>query len=353
MFFDSQNVILARMSPIFFAFTLIFVCSFSFQVIAASRDEVVSQQLNCLEQKMGNGSQINWSDICAVQQPLADPYASFDDSPDLVKQQLDPRKTHTLTVDAQPFYYHYDEAEIGVYLKGIMMGYGAHYAYRPADSNVILNNPVVNTYIVEGYYAEGEVDYKGSGRADNQDNSFFDVRTMIGKDYLLYDRSIVTPYIGFGYRSLHHEFNHRQTTTGQWGYDRRNYYMYLPVGFYATIPGGQNWTGAFNLEYDVFLFGRNVSDLTSVNAHTTAAFGANPKFDQRKGYGVRASGKFLFNLGGNVDFFVEPFGRVWRIDDSEVVTVPYTPAGGPTQNLEFLEPKNFTYEVGSKFGIQF
>ncbi len=68
---------------------------------------------------------------------------------------------------------------------------------------------------------------------------------------------------------------------------------------------------------------------------------------QDKGFGIRASVKFL-KRGALVDFYMEPYIRYWNIEQSGAATASVDGSTG-----QWVEPKNNTTEVGSKFGIQF
>ncbi|MDE1921339.1 MAG: hypothetical protein KGI24_07845 [Candidatus Omnitrophica bacterium] len=263
------------------------------------------------------------------------------------QQQLDPRKVNTLEIGSAPYYYLYKEPDAHVKTSGVMTEYYLNYAYRPPDGN-ILNNTIINTYKFEGRYALGTLDYKGSG-THRSPNYNYELRALLGKDYLLADHSLVTPYIGFGYRYLLDKGNGILTTTssgGVYAYDRRSNYYYLPIGVSATIPY-KSWTTAFNLEYDIFINGWQVSDLSDGDQFN---HDNNPNIHnfQDSGYGIRGSFKLMYDTP-RLDFYFEPFVRYWSIERSSLVSAT---VDGSFSN-QWNEPANTTLEVGSRFGLEF
>lgn len=354
---------------------------------SGGREDVIARHMNCVDQQR-HQSGVTWDDVCytgasdermnvvnaqldkiqraepfpeataAAQRHDTAPvpqtksrvnqaFTSFLDIPDWTKQKLDPRRTHTFDVSQEVYGYKYTET-IPITIHGIMMGYHLKYAYRPPDNN-FLNNMAINTYMLEGRVASGETDYKGSGKITDEPNDNYEVRGLVGKDFVLADRSIITPYVGLGYRYLLNESNDRRSTTGQYGYDRRSHYFYLPMGITAEIPFGR-WRTQLNLEFDYFLRGRQYSDLSAVNPYIWPpnAYLPNIENEQQDGVGGRASLKILYSWP-RVSVFVEPFFRYWKIDDSEVI-IENLPGYGP---VGFLEPRNQTLEFGTGFGIQF
>ncbi len=262
---------------------------------------------------------------------------------DVISRALDPRKVHALDAGLEPYLYVYEE-DIRIKNRGMMMGYYVNYAYRPADGN-FFNNTIANAYMIEGRIALGKLDYKGSGVMENRKNLNYEIRGLVGKDYLLSEHSLVTPYLGFGYRTLLDEGNGRLTSTNFYGYDRHSQYLYVPVGFYAKIPSGI-FTTSYNAEYDIFISGLQVSDLSS-GKRFNGFDNPNIHSSQRKGVGLRGSIKLSY-AGKWADFYLEPFVRYWRIAESKLTAATVDGSHG-----NFYEPRNSTVEIGFKIGLQF
>ena len=264
------------------------------------------------------------------------------------KLDLGHRKSQTLDVGYEPYYYQYWES-IGVLTTGMMNSYYANYTYRPPADN-ILNNTVLNAYAFEVRYAYGSARYKSdSGYIDNDKNYNIEMRGLLEKDYLLSNDLLFTPYLGFGYRNLYNPGNGVQTNLGLWGYDRRSFYYYLPIGIKLDIPHLQGpWSGAFNVEYDYFIRGVQLSDLNEVTPHVNREI---PSVSNRQtdGFGLRGSVRLVYSTP-RIDFYVEPFIRFWNIEDSKLKTEI-------THDGKYVftgyEPHNTTKEIGSKIGLQF
>ncbi len=308
-------------------FFSIFLVLLSIPALAAvPRDQIVAQQLD------------------AVEASHAPTYRGMEELPFEVKQKLDPRHTHSLETGTDIYYSSYAEPDAGVKNRGVMTGYHANYAYRPEDGN-FLNNVILNMYGFEARFAYGKLDYKGSGK-DKNSNYNYELRALAGKDYLLADRSLWTPYLGFGYRYLLDKGNGLLTSTGSYGYDRHSNYFYLPVGFNASIPYG-SWTSALNIEYDIFLHGVQVSDFSDGDQFNQDD---NPNIhnSQGSGYGLRGSLKLTYAMQ-KFNIYIEPFFRFWSIKRSNLVSATVDGVFSDQWN----EPSNTTWEIGSKFGLQF
>lgn len=283
----------------------------------------------------------------AFDQKLEKAFDAFARTDSSKKQDLGPRKTQSLDVGYETYFYQYWES-IPIKITGWMNGYYANYAYRPQEDNV-LNNAVLNAYMLEFRYASGKGRYKSDSGVLEDDKSYnLEMRALLGKDYLVSDNVLITPYLGFGYRHLYNPVNGRQTDKGAWGYDRRSYYYYLPIGFSVKMPNIYgSWSGAFNVEYDYFLRGVQLSDLNEATPYIGTEY-PNISNRQNDGYGVRGSFRMMYSTP-KIDFYVEPFIRFWNIEDSNVKhDVNHSGVAS-----SWIEPHNTTKEIGSKFGLQF
>jgi hypothetical protein len=255
------------------------------------------------------------------------------------------RRTHTFDMGADVYYSRYNEHDINVFLVGTMVGFYGNYTFRPPQGH-ILNNNILNVYRLEGHFAQGDLDYKGSGKDNGRANRMHELRGLAGKDYLLADGSRVTPYLGFGYRFLFDHGDSRFTSDGHIGYDRKSNYFYIPVGVFIDIPMSRNRELDFNLEYDFFMQGVQKSELSDIQPFTSGLT-QDARNHQDKGFGIRGSVKFLKHYDP-FDLYIEPFIRFWNIEDSKSIDLVLE-----GEDASGLEPHNTTTEVGSKFGIQF
>jgi hypothetical protein len=119
-------------------------------------------------------------------------------------------------------------------------------------------------------------------------------------------------YLGLGYRYLYDYLS----DFGPSGYDRKQQYLYLPVGY--VLNGTES---SAKLQFNYLLKGQNNSDSSSNQPSGV--------FKQNSGYGLDLS--FLPIKNSNIEFFA----KYWNIDDSKL-------------SNGYLEPHNITYEIGFK-----
>lgn len=197
----------------------------------------------------------------------------------------------------------------------------------------------------EARLAWGQMDYTGSGTANNIDDLVFEGRLLFAREFPIgmAGTDALTPYLGFGYRRLTDYFGGTLTTTGAAGYDRISQYYYLPIGVEGRFAVAPRWTVKPTLEYDQLLHGTQDSKLSQ------AVAGLNDvQNDQNTGWGIRAA---LMARTEFLDHAVEfgPFVRYWHISQSD--TAPVTFAGVVIGGG--FEPENHTVEAGLGFKVWF
>lgn len=243
----------------------------------------------------------------------------------------EPLPKHTWELGTEISHITYKEPDV-MEEKGIMYGLLGSYTYR---SKYMLR--------AEGRFSYGQVDYKNSGTLDNIDDYMWEFRGLAGYDFPILKTSILTPYIGFGYRYLNDDTSGMTTSTGALGYERESNYYYSPIGIETITELDNGWSIGTTLEYDYFWKGVQKSHLSDA----VASFN-DLENDQNKGYGVRGSIKFQ-KKGEEIDFLIEPFIRYWNIDKSEEQDVTYA---GVIVGYGY-EPKNNSTEIGIKFAAKF
>lgn len=232
---------------------------------------------------------------------------------------------HTWEIGPEISHIRYEEPDV-MEENGIMYGIGASYAYH---NGVMLKGEIGYSY--------GYVDYKNSGETDNIEDYLFEMRVLAGYDFSIYESSIITPYIGFGYRWLYDDWGGMTTSTGANGYDRESQYYYIPIGIETFSDISNGWFFGITAEFDYFLEGKQTSYLS--NADPVLYSDAANK--QKDGYGFRGSLKFQ-KKGENVGYVIEPFIRYWKIDKSELDHVTWN--GVP--NTSVVEPENKSTQFG-------
>jgi len=217
--------------------------------------------------------------------------------------------------------------------KGVMYGINASYTYHRDLM-----------FKVEARYSYGQVDYENSGTINNIDNSIFEMRLLAGYDFSTTGSSVITPYIGFGYRWLYDDMGGRISSTGASGYDRESQYYYSPIGIETYTEIGNSWSWGMTAEFDYFWGGKQKSYLSDVDS----TLYSDAENTQNNGYGLRGSVRFQ-KKGENIDYKIEPFVRYWNIDKSELDYVTYN----GTPNTAVYEPDNESTEIGIIFMIIF
>ncbi len=222
----------------------------------------------------------------------------------------------------------YEEPGVNMKEQGIMWGVGGSFTHR---DNWMLK--------AEGSFSLGLVDYSSpSGEMDSIHDYMLEVRGLVGKDFPILKATILTPYIGFGYRYLNDDASGMTTSTGKRGYERESNYYYSPIGVETITELENGWSIGATLEYDYFWKGIQKSHLSDTDSGLS-----DLKNDQKGGYGLRGSIKFQKNR-----YVIEPFIRYWDIDKSEVQKITYHGTYGYA-----WERKNNSTEIGIKFAAKF
>ncbi len=225
---------------------------------------------------------------------------------------------------------------------GTFAGMGIGYTYRdwipPAYTEEALSD--IKTMLrLEGRFAVGTVDYDGQYNDgtpfayEGIDDGTFELRGLLGLDEFIFDKDVLsTLYLGLGFRGLSDE-----ASIMPGGYDRHSRYLYMPIGCEFIIAAKKTWLTTANFEYDYFISGTQTSNLGDLG------FGLNDIENKQKG-GSGFRGSIRFEEKNN-NFFIEPFFRLWSIEDSEI---EYAGRG-----LYAYEPENTTEEYGISFGWKF
>lgn len=238
---------------------------------------------------------------------------------------------HTWEIGPEISHITYEEPDV-MEEKGFMYGIAASYAYH---NNLMLK--------AEGRFSFGDVDYTNSGTMDNIDDYMWEFRGLAGYDFPVLKATIITPYIGFGYRYLNDDMSGMTSSTGARGYERESNYYYSPIGIETITKLENGWSIGVTLEYDYFWKGIQESHLSDVDPGLN-----NLENDQDDGYGLRGSIKFQKKVE-RLDYVIEPFVRYWDIKQSDNADITYY----GTYIGYGYEPKNNSTEFGIKFALKF
>ncbi len=239
---------------------------------------------------------------------------------------------HMFQIGPEISYIKYSESSLNVKETAVMYGIGASYAYH---NGVMLKGEIGYSY--------GYVDYKGSGEIENIEDTLLEMRVLTGYDFSINTASVITPYIGFGYRQLSDNGGGKISSTGPYGYDRKTQYYYIPVGIRTYNNTGNGWSWGITAEFDYFCEGKQTSCLSDVDP------GYNDiENKQKDGHGFRGS-VMIQKKSETIGYSIEPFIRYWKIDKSEIETLKYN--GVPIGYA--WEPQNNSTQIGILLTVVF
>jgi len=232
-------------------------------------------------------------------------------------------------VGVQLAHYHYEEPNFAKFI-GTRGGIVGAYTFTRANGMF---------FRVDGRESYGALKYQGSGTQDSVPDLIVEARGVAGMDFPAGSGVSLSPYLGLGYRYLYND-SRGYTSTNAAGYRRYSNYLYAPVGLTARIDLGNRWVLAPTGEADIFILGKQKSQLSDANIA-----GLNDVTNtQRHGYGYRA---YLMVERDHLAFGA--WMHYWSIKDSDVQfagVVKGVPVGG-------LEPANWTRESGIEFRYRF
>jgi hypothetical protein len=226
---------------------------------------------------------------------------------------------NTFEVGPEVFYHKYEEPgymkETGT-LYGMVMNLTSHDTWMTALQLELAYGKV--NY--DGAYQDG-TPFKYNGITD----WLFDGRALLGPEFN-WDGGYCSPYTGIAYRWLRDELSE----AGPGGYDRASNYVYLPLGITATFALGDGWSLTPTAEYDILLYGQQISELSDIDPAYSDITN-----DQTEGYGWRLS-LAVEKKFDSWSIKLQPFIRYWDIKQSDI----------DEQYGAFIEPKNKTTQTG-------
>ena len=212
--------------------------------------------------------------------------------------------------------------------------------------------------------------------AQDIDAFVFDGRGLAGFDLIYANNTRLTPFLGLGYRySRDKDAGSTQVLDdiygSSWFYSNgarsvkeEFKYVYIPLGFELHRPIRDLWAIQLTCEFDVILQGsstRHYEELGPLIISADDGSGHVPnamEFDHDKGYGWRVAVRLL-RSAEEVDLFIEPFVRFWKLEDSDIEQFRTDGTGTIWQYLETGEPVidqvrgHEVTEYGFKAGVLF
>ena len=259
-------------------------------------------------------------------------------------------KKNTFYLGFESGYYSYREPhmEYPISIKSTKMGASFEWIGRSILSGDLTpEDPSFAT--LELRYVTGDAKYDGwlmnniteeviPVTSDGEEDHYFEGRLTLGRTYDLSDTWTLWPYFGLGYRRLYNN------TYTEGGYRRISKYTYVPLGARLTANMGSGWMFTLTGEFDWFLVGEQKSGV--LEGHYVIN-------QQKQGYGLRGGIKLEKTLAKSFGFFVEPYYRMWKIQNSEETDVLVYIPGMGYGYMTFIEPFNVTKEAGVRVGITF
>jgi hypothetical protein len=257
-----------------------------------------------------------------------------DDIASFIKEADMNKAKHYFSLGTEISYIKYEEPDPpSIEEKGMMYGIVGSYTYR----NKLMAK-------LEGKFAYGLVDYNGSTwdgtplTISGISDYMLELRCLLGYDFVVKNITI-TPDFGVGYRYLQDNSQDKSPD----GYQRESNYIYIPIGVGAVANLGKGWSLGANVEYDLFVWGKQTSYLSNNDS------GYNDiDNEQVKGYGVRGSIS-IAKKSEKIGFIIEPYIRYWNIKESDYADLYYT---GTYWGYGY-EPNNDSTEIGCKLAVTF
>jgi hypothetical protein len=223
----------------------------------------------------------------------------------------------------------------------------AHYHYEEPDFAKLIGNRggLVGAYTfprgwdrgffrVDGRGSYGALKYQGSGTQDSVPDLIIETRAVAGIDSPAGSSVSFSPYLGLGYRYLYNDAR-GYTSTNAAGYRRYSNYLYAPAGLTTRIHLGNRWVFAPTVEADIFIVGKQKSQLSD----------ANLGFNDATNTQERGNGHRVYLMVEKDHLAFGAWWHYWHIKDSDVQPIGRGRAG--------REPENWTRESGIEFRYRF
>lgn len=235
--------------------------------------------------------------------------------------------------------YSYKEPEPNV--KNVATNFGIEYFGSRSFSNDWFG-------LVGADYNDGKNDYSspGSGVLNSIPTHYFNLKVGVGRDFA-FDKFVLSPYVGYGYRQLKQNMAGMRSSTGDVGYDRRSEYKYIPVGIINRFELDSKVLLVSTLEYDHLIEGKQFSGLSITNSPPAVTGVPDANNTQKTGYGMNLSVMYQKDA-----LSIGPYYKYWEIKDSDTVSARIRINGFPFTATS-REPANRTAEYGIKVTFRF
>ena len=241
-------------------------------------------------------------------------------------QEGDPLLTRRgFEVGGQLAHYHYEEPDFAKFI-GNRGGLVGAYTFPRRWDRVFFR--------VDGRVSYGALKYQGSGTQNSVPDLIIEPRAVAGMDFLAGSSVSFSPYLGLGYRYLYND-SRGYTSTNAAGYRRHSNYLYAPAGLTTRIHLGSSWVLAPTVEADIFIVGKQKSQLSD----------ANLGFNDATNTQERGNGHRFYLMVEKDHLAFGAWTHYWHIKDSDVQPIGLGRAG--------REPENYTRESGLELRYRF
>jgi len=263
-------------------------------------------------------------------QPYAVPMTQNAPQPSWQDSSMAGKPADRLALGVEAFYDNYREDSVDLDNKAIYGSITGDYAHF-FDPRWFAG--------MDGRVSYGSNDYESStGSIDGIPQWEFEGRAKGGYRFLV-GNSTLDLYSGLGARYFRDNFKGESATVGgitYFGYDRRIFQAYIPIGLTQTNKMG-NWTVRKNIEADALLYGNVSSRLEGTGL---AVGNVENKQDPFSGLGIRGELTFANLDAQQRGWEFGPFIRYWYVDDSKDKFDPISAA-------TYLEPENTRLQLGA------
>ena len=268
-----------------------------------------------------------------------------------MSEQSELTKRHQFDMGTEFSHMTYHESEGGVTTKGMAYGLFGVYNYRSPQEFFASN--LVNVYHVDVHVNYSAVDQTAQWVASGINDYIVEPRIWFGKDLMLNSNARVTPYVGVGYRYLTDQMGGHSSANGQDTFDRRQQYLYLPLGTEIAFIPAAGWEMRINGEYDYLIRGWHTSTYSQIPTPDATLKFPDITNKQMNGFGLRGSVD-LIKRGDRVNFTLSPYVRYWNVRHSNTVSASNTvPSVGTATIVDSFVPNNTSTEIGARLGVQF
>lgn len=353
----------------------VFFCSLvSAQEEQLTRDEIVAAKLDCFARAMEMPS-LDWDTICAISTPEEIEATPTVEEEEYIEEvvprkkwfvegaELEETPAGSLTgndplrkIDISTNFTIYKEdreavnspGATGYNLQGPYYGVRGIYEFRrfenePVHSfrDLFSEKSSINMFAFEADLHAGQLtlNFPGNTRSIYVPVITAEGRVLVGYDFPLEAKKLLTLYGGLGYRFDRVDYAGREEGVPTYDYDYS--FQYLPFGINLSVPLRGPWRVDLRGEYDWMFYGKFRAEKEDLGNYQ------NQKWDLNDGYGIKASVRLTRLNPAPPDFYIEPYLQYWHIQKSALSRQVFNDVPG----IYTYIPDWNTIEYGARIGF--